>query len=287
MQKTEHYITEAILKALDEGVAPWRKPWVTRDGGHFRNLKSGKPYRGMNIMLLACAGFDSPYWVTYKQAKELGGEVRKGEKATKIIFWKILEKDVVKGDGTTGVDKIPLMRYYNVFNVEQCDGLEVPEPQPEPSGFDPIEAAEQIWEGWEGRPTLNHGGSEAYYRPTTDSIQMPKPEDFESPEAYYGTLFHEMGHATGHESRLARKGVTDPIMFGSHTYSQEELIAEITSLLVCGAVGIEQTFDNSVAYIQTWRERIKEDGPQVVIRAAQQAQKAADLLVGSPVEATA
>jgi antirestriction protein ArdC len=277
MKKTTDFVLDAILKALDEGVAPWQKTWKGSHGLP-KNLSTGKAYRGMNLLLLGLTGFSSPYWLTFKQAKALGGQVRGGESATPIIFWKPIEKDTVKADGSTGVEKFMLRRHYNVFNLDQIDGIEAPEAPEGGCDFEPIEEAAAIWEGWEGRPTLNHGGGRAYYRPSTDSIQMPKAEAFVSPEAYYATLFHEMAHATGAEKRLKRSGVTDGALFGSHKYGVEELVAEMTSAFLCSATGIEGTFDNSIAYIASWKKTIREEGASIVLRAAGCAQKAFDLL---------
>jgi antirestriction protein ArdC len=275
MKKNTDFVLDAILKALDEGVAPWQKTWKGAHGLP-KNLSTGKTYRGMNLLLLGMTDFSSPYWLTFKQAKALGGQVRGGESATPIIFWKTIEKETADG-----VDTFMLRRHYNVFNLDQIDGIEAPEAPEGGCEFSPIEEAQAIWEGWEDRPTLNHGGGRAYYRPSTDSIQMPKAEDFESPEAYYATLFHEMGHATGAEKRLKRPGVTDMDMFGSHKYGVEELVAEMTSAFLCSATGVEGTFDNSVAYMASWKKTIQEEGPSIVMRAAGCAQKAFDLLIAS------
>lgn len=278
MKKNADFVLEAILKALDEGVAPWQKTW--KSAYHLpKNLSTGKTYRGMNLFLLGITGFSSPYWLTFKQAKAMGGQVRGGESATPIIFWKPVEKECTKADGSRGVDRFMIRRHYNVFNIAQIDGIEHPEDPDTVGEFERIEAAAALWDGWEDRPTLNHGGPRAYYRPSTDSIQMPAQTAFESSEAYYATLFHEMAHATGAEKRLKRPGITDDTMFGSHKYGVEELVAEMASAMLCSAVGVEGTFDNSVAYIASWKKTIKESGPSIVLRAAGCAQRAADMLL--------
>ena len=278
MTKTNYdFITEALIKSLDAGVAPWQRSWAKL--GSPKNLKSGKEYRGINRLLLSCSTFNSPNWLTYKQAQALGGEVRKGEKGTKIVFWKIFEKDEIQADGSTDLKRIPFLRHYTVFNLEQIDGIEDPTPTVM-DNFDPIEAAEQVWDAWDARPTLNHGGDQAYYRPSTDSIQMPPHEYFESAEAYYAVLFHEATHSTGAKKRLNRPAVAKISEMGRHSYQVEELVAEIGAMFLCDAVGIEGVADNSAAYIGHWRAQIKEEGARVILNAAQAAQKAADMVLG-------
>ena len=203
-------VTERIIGLLERGVVPWQKPWTQRDGaGNLllpQNLVSGRAYRGVNTFLLGCAGYSAPYWVSFKQALDLGGNVRKGEKSTPAIFWKIL--DVEDAAAKDGRKKVPMLRYYSVFNVEQCDGLEYPKPSTElPEGaapFDPIATAAGIVAGMPKPPTLTHREPRAYYRPITDTVNMPAPELFNAPAAYYSTLFHELTHSTGHAARLAR-----------------------------------------------------------------------------------
>jgi antirestriction protein ArdC len=275
-------ITDRILDMLEQGTIPWQKGW--RAAGAARNLASKKVYRGINQIILGCSGYSSPYWMTYKQAADKGGQVRKGEKSTPVVFWTWIDKrQPDQDDDTTAKSpgKIPLLRYYNVFNLEQIDGIEAPETDQPAADFTPIEHAEQIIAGMPGRPTLDHGGDRAYYRPSTDHVQMPIREAFNSPEEYYSTVFHELAHSTGHVSRLARPGITSQTAhFGNHEYSQEELVAEFTAAMLCGVAGIEQqTIENSAAYIQGWLKALQNDKKLAVI-AAGQAQKAADLILG-------
>lgn len=275
-------ITERILAKLEEGTVPWHKPWTgAGNEGRAANLISGKAYRGINVLLTASAGFSSRYWVTFKQAQKLGGSVRKGEKGTPIVFWSFIEKKGAKA----GDKKIPLLRYYTCFNVEQCDGIEhkrLTETAPAPvSEFDASEEAEMIVKGYANGPTINHGGGCACYSPPRDSVSVPKREDFESAAAYYSTLFHELTHSTGHTSRLARSGVTESTLFGSHEYSREELVAEMGASFLRGMAGIDDTaaLDNSAAYLANWMTVIKDD-PRLIVIAAAQAQKASDHILG-------
>jgi antirestriction protein ArdC len=192
-------VTAEVVRLLEEGTAPWRRPW-TVERRLPTNLVSKRESRGANVFLLgvkaALKGYGSPYWVTFKQALDLGGHVRKGEKSTLAIFWRTVEKE----DPETGEAKeYPVLRYYSVFNTGQCDGLPVP-PAPEADiTFDPIEAAETIIRNMPSAPAIRHGGDQAFYAPLTDHVQLPKREAFETPAAYYGCAFHELTHSTGHK----------------------------------------------------------------------------------------
>jgi len=200
-------ITQQVTDMLDQGVVPWRSPILGKtSAGHPKNLESGKPYRGVNVFLLAftayAKGYESSFWVTFNQARERGGNVRKGEKSSMVVFWKQYETEDRQTHEPT---KVPVLRYYNVFNAEQCEGLEVPDaPRFEPIDFKPIEAAEAIAKGYEGAPMLEHGGSQAFYRPSEDRVRMPEPKRFRSSEEYYSTLFHEYAHNA--DSRIMPSG---------------------------------------------------------------------------------
>lgn len=276
-------ITDRIVAALEAGTVPWHKPWK---GADFmpKNLVSKKAYRGVNVFMLALAPFNSHWWLTFNQAKKLGGSVRKGEKGTPVVFWKWFPKKDENGDEIPG-KRVPFLRYYTVFNLDQCEGIDaakVPTTAEVENDFEPIEACEAIVAAYENAPKVTHSkrDARAYYVPSTDRINMPLRSSFDSAESYYATLFHELGHSTGHESRLGREGITDPVMFGSHKYSKEELVAEMTSAFLCGTAGIEDaTIDNSAAYIDGWLKQLKSD-PKLVVIAAAQGQKAADLIVG-------
>ena len=253
---------------------PWHKPW---EQGIPRNLVTKKPYRGVNVFLTASTGFASPYWLTLKQANERDGSIRKGEKGTPVIFWKWLESAADSEEQET--KRIPMLRYYTVFNLEQTTGIETPM-EPHKQAFQPIERCEALVASMPQRPTLHYGEPRAYYRPLTDAINMPRPELFDSPEEYYSTLFHEMTHSTGHERRLNRSTLTDLCPFGSTNYSKEELVAEMGAAFLCGVCSIEnRTVDNSAAYIASWLRVLKND-KQMVILAAAQAQRAADFIQG-------
>ena len=273
-------LTNRIMDLLQEGEIPWRKPWKATGGA--RNFVSKKPYRGINQFLLNAATFSSGYWMTFKQASEKGGQVRKGEKSTMVVFWKFINtvtKDDDDPDAKGELTQVPLLRYYRVFNLDQIDGIEAPVEEQPANHFQPIEQAELIMMGMPYKPIIHYGGDQACYSPNLDRINLPKREASSSPEEFYSTVFHELAHSTGHPIRLKRKGILEPSYFGSHNYSQEELVAEFASSMLCGVAGIEQqTIENSAAYIQGWLKRLKNDKKLAII-AAGQAQRAADFIL--------
>jgi antirestriction protein ArdC len=266
-------VTERIVKLLETGVVPWRRPWVNRGGAV--NWLTQKPYRGINTMLL-----DPGEYATMKQINAAGGKVKKGEKSQIIVFWKWINfKDEETGEVSD--EKIPLLRYYRVFEINtQCEGLESRRKQMEEFSHDPIEEAEKIVQGFAGTPPIRFAPGRAYYRPSADFISVPPIQDYGIPGEYYSTLFHEMVHSTGHPKRLNRPGVANFDTFGSEQYSKEELVAEMGAAMLCGMAGIDNsTIDNSVAYIGAWLRKLKDDA-KLVIQAAGQAQKAADHILG-------
>lgn len=273
-------ITERICALLAEGVVPWRKAW--RSAATLpTNLASMKAYRGVNVFLLGCAPFASPYWLTFRQARAAGGSVRRGAKAYPVIFWRWLDRPGAEADeqGRVSHHRYPLLRYFNVFNVEQCEGITAPAVEAPGHTFSPIEAAERIVAAMPNAPTIEHNGGSAYYRPATDTVSVPRAELFDEPGEYYCALYHELAHATGHESRLGRTGITDANAFASHAYSKEELVAEMAAAFLCGVAGIDNTLTNSAAYVDWWLRKLRDDRRMVVLAAAQ-AQKAADFILG-------
>jgi antirestriction protein ArdC len=211
-------VTEQVIKQLESGVAPWRKPWRTLPPV---NLISKKPYRGINVFLLALAGYGSQYWLTYRQAQAIGGNVRKGEHGSKIVFWKFDKFETETADGETEERKSAFLRFYTVFNLEQTEGLKA---LLAPSPTFPIESAEAIAAGMPNPPAFEQDARAAYI-PSRDVVTMPSRRAFDSQAEYYSTLFHELSHSTGHAKRLAREGFDTPQEFGSEPYAREELIA--------------------------------------------------------------
>ncbi len=270
--KTDVYqiVTDRILRLLEAGTVPWHQPWK---GLPPQNLVSRKPYRGINVFLLNTARYTSPFWLTFRQVQSFGGRVRKGEHSMPVVFWKVFKEETENEP-----KRIPFLRYYSVFNVTQCEGIVVPEVEAVHS-FEPIVRCEQVVSDMPKRPVIHHGGSRACYSPTTDEITLPEAKVFESGEDYYSTLFHELTHSTGSQSRLNRKEIAEPSKFGSDPYSREELVAEMGSAFLCGHCGIEnRTVDQSAAYVQHWLTRLKDDR-KLVIHAASQAQKACDFIL--------
>jgi len=292
MNKVYDIVTDQIINLLEQGVVPWNKPWNTAGGESFhKNLVSKKPYRGINAFILNCSPYNSPFWVSFNQCKKMGGHVKKGEKSTIVVFWKMSQaKRTVKdenGNDTEKVEMMPILRYYRVFNIEQIEGIDekkIPaiDDKVEEKEFTPIELCESIIENMPNRPPVFYRGVRACYYPGLDRVDMPERKRFESAEGFYNTFFHELAHSTKHESRLNRKDPTGQTRhyFGDPVYSREELVAEMTSTFLCGVTGIApRTIENSAAYIKSWLRVLKsKDNKKMVVVAAAQAQKAADYI---------
>ncbi|MFV1761513.1 zincin-like metallopeptidase domain-containing protein [Phaeobacter sp. A90a-4k] len=273
-------ITSQIIEAIEAGVAPWRQPWSGGSGSAALPLRSnGEPYRGINVLALWMAahrnGFSSPFWMTYRQAQELGGNVRKGERSTTVVKYGSFERANME----TGEDEqIPYLKAYRVFSADQCDGLPdryagMDRGQDE-CGAPPIEEFEAFFAATGAK--ISHGGSVASYDMTADRVQMPPIEAFISATHYYSTLAHEVVHWTGHKSRLDRFKKFE----AKAGYAFEELIAEIGSCFVGAQIGIEPTTEESAAYIGHWLKALREDH-RVIFKAASAAQKAADFVLES------
>jgi len=225
------------------------------------------------------AGYSSPWWATYTQIQERGGQVRKGERSTLIVFWKQYTQKARTPDEEDHTAYV--LRTYRVFNTDQADGLVLPPVAGRTMEFDPIAACDKaIARYFATGPRLVHGGNRACYAPSTDVVMMPERSSFDSPEAYYGALFHESTHSTGHQKRLARPDVLEFHAFGDPSYSREELVAEMGAAFLSGHTGIAAvTLPNSASYLASWLRVLKNDR-KLVVQAAAQAQKAADLILG-------
>lgn len=275
-------ITDQIIEAMERGVCPWKKPWKAI-GGCPRNIR-GRRYRGINALLLAMqsalSNWTHPVFLTFNQTKELGGTVRKGERSTLVVFWKVTvpETYLANPQACQLDEKRWLLRYYRVFNVAQVDGLP---PQALPvmvdNGLSPIEACEAIVANMPQRPQIRESGQGAFYQPRTDEVFMPPLRVFDSAEAYHSTLFHELIHSTGAESRLARPDAFAG-RFGSEPYAKEELVAELGAAFLCARAGIAPaTLEDSAAYLQNWLKKLRED-KRLIVSAASGAQRAADFI---------
>ena len=229
--KVYEIITNKIIEQLEKGTVAWRKPW---QGGDIpMNFVTKKQYRGLNIFLLASAGFSCPYWASFKQINKLGGKVKKGAKSNIIIYWKILDVEDRNKKGEDISKKIPLLRYYRVFNLEQTEGIEY---EVKKRNINTIDECEDVVNCFLDKPKINHNEARAYYSPNLDYINMPKKDLFDNAESYYSTLFHELTHSTGAENRVNRKSVVEASYFGSENYSKEELVAELGASFLCGIV---------------------------------------------------
>jgi antirestriction protein ArdC len=271
-------VTDTIIRKLEQGVIPWKQTW--QSAGIPRNYLSGKAYRGINLMLLNSLGYETNIFLTYKQAEKSGGKVKKGEKAHLVVFWKWFEKEFEAEDEETEVRKIPMLRYYHVFNIAQCVGLPYQQYHvQQPQQVAPIRICKQIIHNMPNAPVIYEHKDIACYDMLLDTIHIPPKKVFFSMEEFYATLFHELVHSTGHPTRLNRKGICQRAIFGSETYSYEELIAEIGACyLAAHADIVVDDFSNNIAYINGWLNILKSDH-RLIIRASAQAQKATDFIL--------
>jgi antirestriction protein ArdC len=248
---------------------------------------SKKPYRGVNLFLLSASKYVSLFWLTMRQANELGGHVRKGEESTLIVYWKIGdgEQSTKDPDAEKTNEKTRrrfLLRYYRVLNLEQ---YELPQtvldklPKIETHEHDPIETAERIIADMPNRPEIQYTGSKAFYSSLTDRITLPPRELFTSAEEFYATALHEIVHSSGGEKRLAREGICEAAPFGSPVYSKEELTAEMGAAYLCAEAGISNVvIGNQAAYVSGWLKKLRDDR-KLLIHAAAHAQRAADYIL--------
>lgn len=324
--------TNRLIESLEKGVIPWRKDW--KDAGITgmpRNAVTGKDYRGGNRLILLMEGVDRGYadsrWLTFKQSRDLGGGVNKGEHGTRIEYWdklpfwkradvavkrdgkpvfvdsaKVIEGNMVPLKGGDLAHKSALVvehgstqyswrqaevqldllygKSHVLFNVEQCRDLDI-EPLAQIKEVDGFEKAKAIVSGMENDGvTIKHPSDRAFYRPGADAVSMPAPEQFETPEGYYGTLLHELGHATGHPDRLNRPQAN---AYGSADYAKEELVAELTSAFTSIHAGVRFNDERHTAYIGSWLETLKGDKNEV-FRAAKHAGEASDFLIEHAIE---
>jgi len=276
MQDLYQSVTDKIIAALESGVAPWVRPWNSSalHGGMPYNALSGKPYRGINIPLLACSPYASNGWLTFKQAKDLGANVRKGDHGSLIVFFKPFQ--VVNKNATSDekvMKTIPVLKCFHVFNLEQIDNL--PERltvKREP--IPPMPAADLLCQA-----TIVHGGDRACYSPAHDVIRMPQPGQFRSLTEYQATALHELTHWTGHTSRMAREYGKK---FGDQAYAREELVAEMGAAFLCARCGLDGQLQHP-EYIANWLKVLKED-KRAILTAASHAQKAVDFILREQVE---
>jgi antirestriction protein ArdC len=266
-------VTDKIVAALEAGNIPWVKPWKDGQGYGSESIPfngfTGNNYKGINILLLGCTAYTSNVWLSFKQAKLLGGSVKKEEKSTMIVFW----SRKIKTDKKTGKEKVSFVfMYHNVFNLEQCEGID-PAKVKRPKVGTMQDTTATIVAANHGA-TVNYGGDRAFFSPMTDSITMPVQDTFQNIEAHDATLYHELTHWTAPKCRLDRDLSG---RFGDESYAFEELVAELGSAFLCARVGIEQVTQSS-AYIQSWIKVLKGD-KTAIYKASKLAQAAADYLL--------
>lgn len=283
-QKIYQVVTDRIIDLIKtSGKLTWQKSW--NGGINPTNHVSGKPYRGFNRMLLSFL-FEQPYFMTFKQVSSLGGKIVKGSKSTPIIYWNwiMYDKD---GKRTTDKDKaekkIPFLRYYNVFNQCQIEGIDFKAVVDNPlSESERILNCEKFVNGLKDSKGLSieEKGSRACYSPVTDKVFMPPFKSFSSAESFYSTCFHELVHWTGHSSRLDRGLDVKLCKFGDTDYSKEELVAEMGASFLCEdfCISNEQLNVNQAAYLQGWLSRLSDD-VSLLVSSGGQAQKAVDWLL--------
>ena len=270
-------ITDRILDALENGCVPWHKDWRDAAISH----STGKGYRGINALLLDKPG----EYATFNQIKEAGGHVKKGARGYPVVLYKMVTSEK---DGEEKTFPLPI-RYYTVFHLDDCEGVERKYIR-EPVEHDSIPEAEAVILDYSTRTnlTIDHlEQNRAYYSLSSDKVVLPLKTQFETLQGYYSTIFHELGHSTGHKSRLNRSTLTEQAAFGSATYSREELVAEITSAMISSELGFtSELMDNSVAYCAGWAKALKAN-PKMILQAANAAQRASDLILGRSFEEAA
>lgn len=277
MSKVYQIVTDKIVELLDKGEVAWQKPWK---GDAIRpfNAATGYEYNGGNFFFLSMFGYAMPAFLTLNQIKKAGARIKAGEEKKHFPVFYAKWMDAKDSNGKDY--QYPIFRFTLVWNVEQVEGYKLPKRCQRVTAHDPIEAAESIVKGYKDGPKIDvKQSAHACYSPLFDTVTMPQLGQFSKPESYYSTFFHELGHSTGHAKRLNRKEVTDPTHFGSHDYSVEEMVAELTAAFLSSVAGIDNTIENSAAYIAGWKSKLKDD-TKLFWTAAQRAQKAADLILG-------
>lgn len=283
------HVTDTIIAQIEAGTPPWRKPWTGGKGGAAFPLRhNGDAYRGVNILMLWAVadqqGYNSPYWMTFKQAKELGGTVQKGQKCARSVFYGSFEKDSEENNAATEnaeapKTRIPYAKTNNVFNADQIEGLPasfyvIPEPA-QNLGTQADASLKAFFEST-GADIITSDDPQAYYKPATDQVHMPPIETFHTTEGYFGTLAHEICHWTGSPKRLDRIKKFQ----NREAYAFEELVAEIGNCLLCLHLGITPEFEQSAAYIEGWLTALKDD-KGLIFKAASEAQKAVDYILSA------
>lgn len=272
-------VTNKIIEKLEQKIVPWRHYIKSPCSGKFPvNLITGKEYRGVNVWLLKCQQIHSNVWGSYKQWQSKGKQVKKEEKGSIVVFWSVFKKEGEEGSKDLN---IPVLRYSTVFNESQIEGFSPPSENEKESINNPVDLAEGLIRSFPlefPKAILSEDGR-AFYRPSTDEIYMPSIQQCVDSQSWYSTYFHESIHATGHESRLKRFDFAESFLFGSNSYSKEELVAELGASYMNARCGlIDSQIENSVSYISHWLAKLRND-KKLIISASAQAQKACDFLL--------
>lgn len=282
--KSKHeLIADKIIESLESNNIPWKKPWTSLSP---KNLHSQKEYRGINHILLSMVATKYPFFLTFKQAKELGGSVLKGSKSVPVFFYSTIKKmdENYKNEDESelSVKSFWFMKQYSVFTLEQIDGIDFSQHIDPVIDFKPVMAAENLANAFLCDQLIQvRGAQRAAYSPLLDQIVMPDKNQFHSVDAYYSTIFHEMIHSTGHEKRLKRAGFDGEYhRFGSKGYAFEELVAEFGAAMLASYCGVDTSLQDgqNAAYINSWLKVIKED-PTICYKAASKAQAAVDFIL--------
>lgn len=274
-------VTDRVIEQMQQGIIPWHRPWTGAADGAM-NYVTRRPYSLLNQLLLGRDG----EWLTWKQIQDCGGKLKKGAKAGMVVYYGKFVAKKEKADGTVEEKEIPVLKYYNVFHLSDCTGIESKIENDVHTTTRPIDAAENIINGYltsEDAPRFHNDqpSNRAYYAPSTDTVVVPMLSQYKIAEEYYSTTFHELTHSTMKESRCNRRAENERAAFGSENYSREELVAELGAAMLCTVSGLdnEKAFKNSVAYLQGWLKALKNDN-KMMVWAASRAEKAARYIMG-------
>ena len=290
MANVYQMVTDRIVEQMSKGIIPWHQPWVGGCGLGAISYTTRKPYSILNQFLLGKPG----EWLTWKQVYDRGGKVKKGAKARFCVFYQMTERVVENEEtGEKKMERFPILKWYHVFHIDDTEGIQSKiEPVTPDNNIKPIEKAEEVIAAYvareDGLSFINDRESDsAYYSPMKDEVVVPMITQYEIPEEYYSTAFHELTHSTMHEKRCNRKAENKKASFGNADYSREELVAELGAAMLCNNIGIEneKAFKNSAAYIQNWLKALKND-TKMIVWASGRAEKAARYILNGP-EATA
>ena len=296
-------VTDIVIEGLEKDICPWIKPWESASiGGTPKNYNSKREYHASNKIVLTSImmskGYEFNYWVTFKGAKDLDGNVKKGEKGYPVIFWKFIEKTKIDDNGEEVTKTIPMLKYFQVFNISQCEGIELPKkPKKKKQGvLKPIKDAEIVVKNYldkeKGLTLKIQESDRAYFNKAEDLIVSPTMRQAvnemkkhgqtanDGKQHYYSTLFHEMVHSSGTEERCNRDTIKNFNFFGDHDYSKEELVAEIGSAILCAKVGLtsERVMENTSAYCKSWAKKLKSE-PKWIVWAGGQSEKAVNYIL--------